>query len=392
MMEKLTTYERGIVGHCLQSPEMCNVVLATVDSWVPVDPLLKTIWSHIRKGDKDLVKSTIELRGQVESGLLTDLVTDWEMMTPGPIQKWVLAWAREYREVRAAHYDYPGRIKSGQTIDQIISDLGEISRMGQVAKAESVKDIAYESMSTYDKMRAAVVKTGFKNFDGIIQLRKKNLLVIAARPGQGKSTYCLNVMHGIAAHSKCLFFSFEMSKTELVEKLIFLHHKRQPENYEDYVKMASKFMASKESENIFILEHHGLSIPEIELEIISENPAVVFIDQLDCLPVDKGEKRHDLRIGENVIELKKLAIKHNVPVYLIHQLNRAADNATDGKLSYLKDSAIVEQKADVVGYLIPDDANEILKLSIVKNRMGGTGSIDMFFDKKISRLAERTTI
>jgi replicative DNA helicase len=235
------------------------------------------------------------------------------------------------------------------------------------------------------------VAIAFPLLGSLLALKKKQLVVISARPKVGKTTFALNLVNQIAKEGKkCLIFSFEMSGFEIVQKLVNLNYPKADKDL-DYTKKVQNFLRKSHGENIVIIESSGLSPAEIKLKIQTHNPEIVIIDQLDCLPLNHRIERHDLRVGENVSALKKIAIETGTLLFLLHQLNRGADAKITPELQNLKDTSIVEQKADIVLMLWEKiiSGYPTFFCRIGANRMGDTGTVSFDFLKSASLFLEK---
>jgi replicative DNA helicase len=249
---------------------------------------------------------------------------------------------------------------------------------------------AYDSLSTMEDLKTARIKIEFPRLDDTLRFCKTQLAVISARPKVGKTTLALNLANQISkAGKKIIIFSFEMSAFEIVQKLVRLNYPKLKDDEQTpaYNKAVSKFLTEPHGDKIILIESAGMSPGEIKEKIIEYKPEVVMVDQLDCLPVIalKGD-RHDLRVGENVNALKRIAIETKTLILLLHQLNRGSDQKDQPELYNLKDTSIVEQKADIVMMLWEKDNEYFLKVGA--NRMGDTGTIPFKFAKKRSLFIE----
>ncbi|MBU3978620.1 replicative DNA helicase, partial [Patescibacteria group bacterium] len=248
------------------------------------------------------------------------------------------------------------------------------------------------------------VKTGFIDLDNLLSgMQKTNLLILAARPGQGKTALVLNIAQHIALKEKkpVGIFSLEMSKEELVDRLLIAQSdvdawrlKTGKLSEEDFTKL-SQAMGELAEAPLFIDDTPGLSILEMRSKArrlqMEHDLGLIVVDYLQL--VDPG-RRYDNRVQEVSMvsqALKNLARELNVPVLAASQLSRAVEHRGEKRpqLADLRESGAIEQDADVVMFIYRPDIEVTTphipsKLLIAKHRNGPTGEIDlMFFGNRI---------
>lgn len=242
------------------------------------------------------------------------------------------------------------------------------------------------------------VKTGFADIDNSLSgMQDSNLLILAARPGQGKTAMAVNIAQYVAVTEKIPvgIFSLEMSQEELVDRLLVgqadvdawrLKTGRLSEG--DFGKL-SEAMGLLADAPIFIDDTPGISVTEMRTKArriqLEHGVKLLIVDYLQL--VDPG-RRYDNRVQEVSIvsqALKNLARELKIPVLALSQLSRAVEHRGEKKpqLADLRESGAIEQDADVVMFLYKID-NEItpnmpIKLLIAKHRNGPTGEIDLLF-------------
>jgi len=263
-----------------------------------------------------------------------------------------------------------------------------------------IKDTLAESFERLDELQRSGsdlrgLPTGFNDLDNILAgLHKSNLIILAARPGTGKTALALNLSAHIAvnAKKKVGFFSLEMSKEELVDRLLVAQAdidawrlKTGRLDQQDFLKLSDGMGVLAEAE-IFIDDTPGLSISEIR----TKSRRLMMEHHVDFLVVDYLQLAHgrtkDNRVQE-VAEisqgLKNIARELRVPVLALSQLSRAVESRGEKipQLSDLRESGSIEQDADVVMFLYrKDDENrEAVSLRIAKHRGGAVGDIDLYF-------------
>lgn len=246
------------------------------------------------------------------------------------------------------------------------------------------------------------VSTGFLDLDNkLAGMQDSNLLILAARPGIGKTTFALNIALNAATREKISvgFFSLEMSKEELVDRLLVgaadidaWRLKTGRLSDEDY-KRLTEAMGELSEAPIFIDDTPGLSIIEMRTKArkLKMEKDIKFLI-VDYLQLANAGRFFESRVNEvSAVSqgLKNLARELKIPVLAISQLSRAVEQQKRKKpqLSDLRESGSIEQDADVVMFLYMDEDTEdlleqnkrLVKLFIAKHRNGPTGEIDLMF-------------
>ena len=255
------------------------------------------------------------------------------------------------------------------------------------------------------------LSTGLRDLDTKINgLNKSDLLLIAARPAMGKTSFALNIGLNVAKKYKktVAFFSLEMSREQLAMRLV------SGESFVDSQKMAtgklsdeewSKLcMASAALSQTDIRVDDNPSITVAEMNAICrrlDNLGLVIIDYLQLMTgsgYGKGGENRVAVVGEISRALKIMAKELNVPVICLSQLSRATESRTDKRpiLSDLRESGAIEQDADEVLFLYRDDyynpnseEKNIAECIVSKNRHGETGTVKLQWLPQYTTFADR---
>ncbi len=270
-----------------------------------------------------------------------------------------------------------------------------------------VKDIlttSYEQLEEIMKSGVGMrgVPTGFKKLDNkLAGLNPSNLIVIAARPGIGKTTFALNIANYLCLEEKKTvgFFSLEMSKEELVDRLLVMEAgidswklKTGRLTDEEMTRLTQAYGRLADA-SLYIDDTPALSITEMRTKArklqIERKLDLVIMDYIQL--ADPG-RRTDSRVQEvSYISqgLKNIARELQVPVIALSQLSRAVEQRGEKKpqLADLRDSGAIEQDADIVMFLYRSDddsellpeSKRIIKLAVAKHRSGPTGEIEYLF-------------
>ena len=256
------------------------------------------------------------------------------------------------------------------------------------------------------KNKIAGLQTGFYDLDRKISgLKKSNLIILAARPGMGKSALAVNIAVNITKRDNIgvLIFNLEMKDTEINNRIISSEAMIESTkisngnlNEEDWNKFAST-LATISDLPIYIDDTAGITIQEIRAKCkklkIEENIGLVIIDYLQLItPNSKKNSTRENEVAEISRDLKVLAKELEIPIIALSQLSRANEKSggKGGKvrepaLSDLRDSGSIEQDADIVlfihrtGYYDKTDIANMnsAKVIIAKNRSGSMGDVEL---------------
>jgi replicative DNA helicase len=257
------------------------------------------------------------------------------------------------------------------------------------------------------------VPTGLNDLDHLLGgLQKSDLLIIAGRPGMGKTGFMLSVAKNAAQRYKkhVAIFSLEMSAEQLVQRLIA----------QETGIDTQRLRTGKLTDNEWPLFTHAIEVLSDTHIWLDDTPAITPLQlrtkcrrldmeyKLDLVIVDylqlmSGDTRNDNRVQEVSYisrNLKALARELDVPVLAAAQLSRAVEQRTDKKpvLSDLRESGSLEQDADIVMFIHRPDAMDntsprqnIAELMVSKHRNGPTGSVELVFLNNLARFENAAT-
>jgi len=294
-----------------------------------------------------------------------------------------------------------------ELLEQAEADLFSVSDSHLKQDLVSLEHILAESFDRIeelhrDKGKLRGVPTGYRDIDAkTAGFQKSDLIILAARPAMGKSTFALNLAY-VASQAKesVLVFSLEMSKEQLVDRMladaagIDAFDIRTGNLSEDDFGKLSDAMGEMAEAPIFIDDTPGLSVLEMRTKARREahnHPlGLIIIDYLQLMR-GSGRGNSDNRVQE-VSEisrgLKLIARELNVPVIALSQLSRSVESRSPQipQLADLRESGSIEQDADLVMFLYredyynPETENQhITDLILAKHRNGATGKIQLYF-------------
>lgn len=255
------------------------------------------------------------------------------------------------------------------------------------------------------------IPTGFIDLDYMLSgLQNSALIIIAARPAMGKTSFALNVAQHIALkeNKTVALFTLEMSKVEYAKKLLAL------ESTIDFQKLRTGDLNDTEwgslfeagsgigKSNIIIDDTPAISVPELRSKCRKykqeNNLACVFIDYLGLMSYGGRTDSRQQEIAEISRSLKALARELDIPVVALQQLNRSPELRDDKRpmLSDLRDSGAIEQDADVVMFIYRDDyynkdtdRKNVSEIIIAKQRSGPVGTVELAWIPRLAKFANK---
>lgn len=250
-----------------------------------------------------------------------------------------------------------------------------------------------ELQKTSGKLRG--VASGFRDLDvKLAGFQDSNLIIFAARPGQGKTAFVLNVAEyaAVKTNTPVAIFSLEMSQEELVDRIIVAQAeidswklKTGKLDDQDYDRIARASGELYEAP-LFIDDTPGLSLAEIRTKArrlqMEHGLRLLIVDYLQLIKGRNLDNRVQ-EVSEISQGLKNLARELKVPVLAVSQLSRAVENRGTRRpqLADLRESGAIEQDADVVMFIYREDPENMkdVTLDIQKHRNGPTGEIKLMF-------------
>jgi replicative DNA helicase len=292
-------------------------------------------------------------------------------------------------------------------MDEVESEIFMLAQQQHHREFVSMREVLSESFERLENLArngdgVRGIPTGFRDIDNKLSgLNKSNLIILAARPGVGKTTFSLNIALHAALKAKATvgFFSLEMSKEELVDRLLVGHadvdawRLKTGRLTDDDNRKLVEAMGDLSDLNFFIDDTPGISILEMRTKArrlkAEKNLGLVIVDYLQL--ADPGRK-FDSRTQEVSfisLGLKNMARELQIPVVALSQLSRAVEQRGTKKpmLADLRESGSIEQDADAVLFIYRDDddgdlldtSKRIIKIDIAKHRHGSTGEVELLF-------------
>lgn len=319
---------------------------------------------------------------------------------------------------------YAQEKETQQLLDEAQASILKVSERQALHGVIQAKDIVHEVVEQIErahksKQDVTGVPTGLRAFDKMTTgFQKSDLILIAARPSQGKTALAQNIVAHVVLEKNIpvLFFSLEMNRHAIMQRFIAAEAKVnlkdirtgffRRDRWQDLTTAAARFADAP----LFINDHPGmtvLSVRAISRKLLSslrqekKELGMIVIDYLQLLRGGGGrQESRQQEVSEISRGLKQLARELNLPVVALSQLSRASEDKSRldnrPKLSDLRESGSLEQDADLValihreGYYKPMDPTleNKAQLIIAKQRQGPTGTVDVLFLRDITRFAD----
>lgn len=250
------------------------------------------------------------------------------------------------------------------------------------------------------------LSSGFSSLDTILTgLSPSDLIILAARPAMGKTSFALNIAVNAAKRSgkDIAIFSLEMSSQQLVERMLASESRIQSNKLhtgfleqEEWASLASGAQKLSET-NIYLDDTPNITVTEMKGKLRRlSNLGLVVVDYLQLMSTGRRDGNRVQEISEITRNLKILAKELNVPVISLSQLARGPESRQDHRpmLSDLRESGSIEQDADIVLFLYrdeyynPEDGKVgIAECIVAKNRHGEVGTIELSWNGQFTRFS-----
>jgi replicative DNA helicase len=426
--------EEAVVGAVLINPEAYYDVaqfLAADDFYIHRN---KWIWeAFIRLHEQRIPVDLLTLSEELDrSSLLADVggsayITSLINQVPSSLNAESYGRIVEGHSVRRKMITAANKIASiayneSSTVDEVMNEAEKaVFNVSERRLKHDLQPISAVLSDYYDRIDDLAkrpeeihgVPTGFIDLDRLLTgLQPSDLLIIAGRPGQGKTGFLLSVAKNAAlTHKKHVaIFSLEMSNEQVVQRLIA----------QETGIDSQRLRNGKLQENEWPLFTHAIEVFSDTHIYLDDTPAITPLQLrtkcrrlhmefgidliiIDYLQLMGGDSRNDNRVQEVSHisrSLKVLARELNVPVLTAAQLSRAVEQRTDKKpvLSDLRESGSLEQDADIVMFIYrPDqyekdtDKQNIAEIIIAKHRNGPVGSVELIFRSALAKFENAAT-
>ena len=421
--------EESILSGCLLFPEQAA---ETVELLQPADfyrgehqKIFQTVVDLSKKGEPvDLLTVTSTLTGKIENiAFKLARITEQPIPINTELYAKKIINCRQLRDMQATFSDainscYDQNINYDEILSGVNRKLNEIDGGGSNDSFTTMRELTEQSSDRYEAIRNGDaelgIMTGYPTIDRLTGgLKGSKLIIIAARPGIGKTAFMCNWISNMASRgTMCGVFSIEMDKEELddrwnaseagINSAIF--HAGEKLDGETWKKLTSVF-TRKYNWPVLIDDTGGLKINELKRRarrMVRMGAKIIFIDQLsEIRPARDMKGKAPWEINTHIVEeLGFLKKELKIPIVLLAQLNRELEKRANRKpiLSDLKLTGMLEEKADMVllGYRrFPytkraEDENHA-EWELAKHRGGATWNASMYWQPKFTRFVELDT-
>ena len=310
-------------------------------------------------------------------------------------------------------------------LDDAESAILNISQENTTGDFRSLREVINDTVETLntiseDSNDVTGLPTGFQELDRMTTgFQPDELIILAARPGVGKTAFALNVAQFVGLHTDktVAMFSLEMGAEQLAQRmiasegLIDSQHLRTGQLTEEEWKKLVISTGSLAKTNIYIDDTPGIKMSEIRAKarrLAKEkgNLGLIVIDYLQLIEGPRSESRQQ-EVSAISRQLKTLAKELHIPIIALSQLSRSVEQRQDKRpvLSDIRESGSIEQDADIVAFLYredyyrdegedqdsgeitPEEDNGEVEVIIEKNRSGSRGTVKLMFSKPYNRFS-----
>ncbi len=424
--------EQSVLGAVLLQPESLAVALEMlrpeaffVEQHRALFRLMYTLFSSAQGGQMDII---VVLNEAVREGIFENAAEGKRYLTAlaesVPSAENIASYCKIIQEKYCARSlaqvarDLLREISAGTESAQTLLDSAEqriydIRQGRDIRGLVPIKDVMVDTykhlgdLSGPDREKFIGARTGFTKLDSVTGgMNNSDLVILAARPGMGKTSFALNLATNVSknAQKTVAIYSLEMSKEQLVSRMLSTHalvdsHKLRTGllDTKEWGRLAESADALS-SMDILLSEATGITVSQMKAELRRvKNLGMVVIDYLQLMDAPLKSENRVLVISDITRNLKLMAKELNVPVLLLSQLNRGVESRTDKRpmMSDLRESGSIEQDADIIMFLYNDfyynreksQTPNITECIIAKNRHGETSKIDLVWDAQYTRFS-----
>ena len=319
-------------------------------------------------------------------------------------------------EILAGAYEIPGD-------PEIFADRAEeriyaVSRRHERDRMVTLRELVHESLESLERLheRTGLVglPTGFRDLDELLQgMQKQNLIIVAARPGVGKSSLVTNIARNVAVGvggaepTAVALFSLEMSQIEIGLRLLCAEarvaqdkvraNRVAPEDWARIVEAAEVLDRAP----LFVIDSGNTTIVDVRAKArrlkSQNNLGLIIVDYLQLMSSHQRVESRQQEVAEISRSLKLLAKELDIPVIAVSQLNRDPERRVDKRpqLADLRESGALEQDSDVVMFIHREDmytddpsVKGLAEAIVAKHRNGPTAKVKMTFLSHLTQFAD----
>ena len=418
--------EKSVLGSMMLSEEavdLASEALNTEDFYIPKHRQIFAAMLDInaRNGAVDVVTllEELERRGTADSSGGIEYLTELSIFTPSAANvsnyiKIVEERSIMRRLMHAGTAITRDAMQGSKSVEAMLDDaerrIFNIAMHNNEDTLTQIRPVVYESYQRINtlinlKGKLTGVPTGYTDLDSMTSgLQKSDLIIIAARPSQGKTALGLNIAaHAAIREGKTVaIFSLEMSKEQLVMRLFASEARVNMQNVNHGTPSSQELLKLAEANltlanaNMYIDDRSNISVAEIRSKcrrLKARNGLdMIVIDYLQLMKTPNGSDNRVQEVSELTRSLKILARELNVPIVLLSQLSRKAAERKPA-MSDLRESGAIEQDADIIIMIYRDPSrtdDNSAEIIVAKNRNGPVDSIFLTWIGEYTRFENRT--
>ncbi|MBQ3970546.1 MAG: replicative DNA helicase [Clostridia bacterium] len=315
-----------------------------------------------------------------------------------------------------------GSLESDTLVDSAEQRIFDIRQGKNIQGLQHIAEVIQETYDRLDLLNSAdndemkPLSTGIRGLDNLITgLNKSDLILLAARPGMGKTSFALNIARSVSVtqRKKVAFFSLEMSKEQLASRLLStegmiesqkIKTGKMSEDEWSRLIQAGDVLSGAE---LYLDDTPSITVPAMKAKLRRlKGVQLVVIDYLQLMQSGRRIDNRVQEVSDITRNLKILAKELDVPVITLSQLSRASEQRADHRpqLSDMRDSGSIEQDADIVLFLYrPDYYNDNTENAenedknsgeciVAKNRHGEMGTVDLHWRGEFMRFTAKEVI
>ncbi len=432
--------EKSVLAACMLSPDVCDEAIVSLKPENFFRPGHRTIFASItdlvREGlNPDVISLADKLsaKGDLETAggriYLTDLnantfaLTNWQkhiqIVKRTAIQRELIKAAAQ---INALAYDAPEDLS--EVVEEAEQTLFKVTEQRVSSSFQSMDKLVEEAFAELEKIsqqrdKMIGVPTGFKDVDDLFHgFRPGDMVILAARPGVGKTAFALNMaVNAAKLGTEVLFFSLEMSASQLTQRilcseaLVSMNRIRSgtplegdwPAIVNASNRLSQVRMHIDDTPGLSIMEARAKARRELRHLVGTEKKGLIVIDYLQLMqpPTVRRDGNRAVEVGEISRGLKVLAKEMGMPVIALSQLNRSVEMRGKKRpmLADLRESGSIEQDADIVMFIDrsmnEEEADEESRpdmgqaeLQVAKHRNGPTRDITLSFSPEFTKFGD----
>jgi replicative DNA helicase len=318
------------------------------------------------------------------------------------------------------HDAFAGQSTAAELLDEAEAKIFHVSQQRKADGFMRIKELLWPTMERIEALQRGGktitgVASGFNDLDEMTSgFQPSDLVVVAARPSMGKTAFCLNIAQhaAIEDHVPVAFFSLEMSKESLVQRMLTSEARVDSQRLrrgllrDDEFPMLARAAGILSAAPIWIDDSPGITLLEMRSKArrlkADSGIGMVIVDYLQLMQASTRAENRQQEVSQISRGLKALAKELGIPVIALSQLSRAPEQRTGDhrpQLSDLRESGAIEQDADLIMFMfrqemyegpVDKDGNSIegkAELIVGKQRNGPTGIVNLHFYKQYTRFA-----